>query len=392
MMSVESLEQLAGYRKARPHASMKRASFFALYFLVILGLFGCSIDVVQPTMASPTFSPTKDPDHLTTPPAQTTKVPVTWASLNLTGKLVYISSDELDGTLSTSIQILDLASGAVSTNFHSPQGAWIYYLTVSPDAKQLVMSFIPPSQAGSPSNRALYIMPLDGSGSPRLLITPPAPEDHYVQAEWSPDGKYIYYAHYNSNDPFDAQLNPAYDIFRMSYPDGQPEKIADHAFWPRISSDSNKLVYVAIDPDSGRNELYMADADGSNPQRIAFSGPWIPEVIDAPIFSPDGKSILFSAPPPVQAYQPDWFEKLLGVQVAKAHNVPSDWWSMPITGGVPTRLTQIQTINLFASISPGKNHIASLSDEGIFVMELDGSNLTRLIIDPGVSGTVSWIP
>ena len=82
----------------------------------------------------------------------------------------------------------------------------------------------------------------------------------------------------------------------------------------------------------------------------------------------------------------------VGIQVAKAHDVPSDWWSMPVTGGAPTRLTQIQTINLFARISPDKNHIASLSGEGIFVMNWDGSNLTQLAVDPGVSGTVSWIP
>jgi len=176
----------------------------------------------------------------------------------------------------------------------------------------------------------------------------------------------------------------------MSYPDGQPEKIADHAFWPRISSDSTRLVYVSLDPVTGSNELVIANADGSNPQVI--SGSSMPDLIDAPIFSPDGRSILFSAPPPPQAYQPDWLEKLMGIQVVKAHNVPSDWWSVPVTGGVPARLTQIQTINLFASIAPDKKHIASLGEEGIFVMDLDGSNLTRLIIDPGVSGTVSWIP
>ena len=44
------------------------------------------------------------------------------------------------------------------------------------------------------------------------------------------------------------QLNPAYDIFRMSYPDGQAEKIVDHGFWPRISSDATKLVYVSVKP------------------------------------------------------------------------------------------------------------------------------------------------
>jgi len=371
---------------------MKRAAFFALHFLVILGLSGCSINVSQPAMPSPTLSPTTKPDNITTPSLQTTKVPITWTSLNLTGRLIYISTDTLDNNASPGIQILDLGTGEVSVIFRSPESAWVFYVTVSPDAKQLVMSYIPPSQGGTSSNRALYSMPLDGTAPPRLLFPPPAPEDQYVHAEWSPDGTYIYYAHYNSNDPFDAQLNPAYDIFRMRYPDGQPEKIADQAFWPRISSDSTRLVYVSIEPLSGRNELYVANADGSNPRRVAFSGSGVPEVIDAPIFSPDGQSILFSAPPPLQAYQPNWFEKLMGIQVAKAHDVPSDWWSVPVTGGVPTRLTQLQTIKLFASISQDKKHIASLGGDGIFVMDLDGSNLTRLLSDPGVFGTVSWIP
>lgn len=82
----------------------------------------------------------------------------------------------------------------------------------------------------------------------------------------------------------------------------------------------------------------------------------------------------------------------MGIRLARAHNVPSDWWSVPVTGGVPTQLTNIQTINLFASISPDKHRIASLSGEGLFVMHLDGSNLSQLIVDPQVHGTVSWIP
>lgn len=36
---------------------MNRASFFALDFLVILGLSGCSINVGGPAMPSPTLSP-----------------------------------------------------------------------------------------------------------------------------------------------------------------------------------------------------------------------------------------------------------------------------------------------------------------------------------------------
>ena len=65
---------------------------------------------------------------------------------------------------------------------------------------------------------------------------------------------------------------------------------------------------------------------------------------------------------------------------------------MPVTGGTPTQLTKLQTINLFASFSPDKKYIASMSGDGLFVMDLDGSNLTRLLSDSGVHGTVSWIP
>ena len=330
---------------------------------------------------------------MTVPTASTRTVPVTWSGLNLTGSLVYISPPVTgEASFFIRIQKLNLMTGEITPIFTTSGYDWIYYVSVSPDARQLVMSYMPPPQGDVTSSRALYMMSLDGTTPPRALFSPPTPDDHYVHAEWSPDGKYIYYAHYNFNVRLPGRFEPVYDIFRMSYPDGQTEKIADNAFWPRISSDSMKLVYVSINPESGKNELYVADADGSNSKRIILSGSSAPEIIDAPIFSPDGGSIIFSAPPPVQAYQPNWLDRLMGIRVVKAHEIPSDWWSVPIVGGTPTRLTQLQTIRLFASLSPDKKHLASLSGEGIFVMDQVGSNLTQLLSDPGVSGTVNWIP
>jgi hypothetical protein len=82
---------------------------------------------------------------------------------------------------------------------------------------------------------------------------------------------------------------------------------------------------------------------------------------------------------------------LTGVRIARAHNLASDWWMVPVTGGEPTRLTHIQNVNLFASISPDLERMVSFSLNGLFVMDLDGSNLTLLMPDPGGS-TVNWIP
>ena len=373
---------------------MKIKILLVLYCLLALCLSGCSIDVAQPAGSTPILSasPTlPDGTNNTTPAAASTTVPVTWAGLNLTGSLLYASASLTDIT-PINIQRLDLITGENKTVFTTTGDAWVYYMTVSPDGQQLLMSYAPPSEGAALSSRALYIMPLDGTTAPQLLFQPPTPDDHYIHVEWSPDGNYIYYVHYNNKERAQGELYPAYELFRMASPNGQPEKVAEKAFWPRLSADSSKLVYVSLDPASGTNELFLANADGSDPQKVTLSGAWNSGIIDAPIFSPDGKSILYSAPPPPQAYQPNWFEKLMGIKVAKAHSIPSDWWSVPITGGEVVRLTQIQTINLFGSVSPDGNRIASMSGEGLFVMDWDGSNITQLLFNPGVSGTVSWIP
>jgi len=313
--------------------------------------------------------------------------------MNLTGKLVYINSNSNSDEFSPSIQILDLISGEVGVVYRAPESAWIFYLDISPDGKQIIMSSIDPSQPGTGSNRALYLLPLDESQrQPKLLFTPLSPDDHYMQAEWSPDGKYIYYSHYNTTNELIAPLTPDYDIYRMSYPDGRSEKIIDHAFWPRLSSDASRLVYVAIDKDTQKSELYVASADGSDPRQVNFSENFDTDIIDAPIFTPDGQSILFSVPSPGTAYKPNWLDIMTGVQVAKAHSVPSDWWSVPVTGGDPTRLTHLETDNLFGSILSDKEHIASISSDGLFAMEFDGSNLTNLLSDPEIYGSVRWMP
>jgi hypothetical protein len=84
----------------------------------------------------------------------------------------------------------------------------------------------------------------------------------------------------------------------------------------------------------------------------------------------------------------------MGVQLAKADGtLPSDWWSVPIKGGNLTRLTNIQSLGLFASLSPDHQHIASFSADGLFIMNPDGSQITALVPNlAGISGTVSWIP
>src|SRR5215213_4159124 len=378
-----------------------KAYFIAWFLVFALTLSSCSIEVEQPTLGTPappfeSVSPTVSSGQNSpqTNTVTTTQIPVTWGDLNLTGRLVYINGVAVDNVFSLQIQVLNLLTGEVTTIFDAPKYSWIYYFTVSPDNTQVLMSYSPPPAENESPDQNIYIMPLDGSQPPKLFSMPPAKEDDYVEVEWSPDGKYVYFTYVNFQiTPQPNQIYPLYEIYRMTFPDGKPEKIAEKAFWPRVSSDSSYIAYIAVDLFLRENKLYIADANGENAHEAVLTGRQIPEIKDAPVFSPNGQTLIFSAPVPVQSYQPNWLDKLMGVRIAKAHTIPSDWFSVPVTGGEITQLTNIQTTNLFASFAPNGKYIASHSTSGIFVMKPDGSELTMLVPNSqAVPGTVNWIP
>jgi Tol biopolymer transport system component len=385
--------------------NMLKIRFIFFYSLIIsLALSSCSIQLDQgpatPANGGPGFLtatlPPRPADSDATPAPSVTSIPVTWADLHLSGRLVYTTAQQEGNLPSMDIRVLDLATGQVITLFRTPPAGTIYIASVSPDASQMIFAYSLPPGADGSAHQELYIMPLDGSKAPQLFLPPPTKEDEYLQPDWSSDGKMIYFAHVNyQTPPVKGQHYPIFELYRMAYPNGSPQKLADQAFWPRLADDMSRLAYVSLDPMTGKSKLYLANADGSNVVEIAMSGAGVPDTIDAPLFSPDGKSLLFSAPLPEQAYQPaspSWIEKLLGMTVALAHAVPSEWWSVPLTGGTPTQITNIHLLGLFGSVSPDKKYVASYSGDGIFIMNPDGSGLTMLVKDVGgMPGTLSRI-
>jgi Tol biopolymer transport system component len=240
---------------------MRRSRLFYWHIIFLVSILAsCSIKISEATPAAPIpvdRLPTASPPpgasaqqaRVGNPLLPTTTIPVTWANLNLSGKLIYIDAVlASDSNPILSIQALDLVTGVITTVFQGPEISWVYYVSVSPDEKQLIMSYSSPLQPQSSSSALLYVLPLDGSTQPQLLILPPTIYDQYIQAEWSPDGKYIYYVHLNYQDQAVQQHYPVYEIFRMIYPNGPPEKVADQAFWPRLSEDGSHLVYISMDP------------------------------------------------------------------------------------------------------------------------------------------------
>ena len=360
------------------------------YVIIILLLYGCSINISQPftmsTVPTSTAQSNKDSSAGNTPgtiPPSANTILITWGSLNITGKLVYTTALIQNDRQLVNIQILDLTTGKITIVFQTPDGGWVDAATVSPDDKQLMLSYTPP---GNGQQNALYIMPLDGSQTPQLLFTPPSVDDRYFQPEWSPDGKYIYCVQYN------YKTATIYSLMRTAYPGRVLEKLADNAYWPRTSGDGSSIVYVS--PAFGVNTLFVSNSDGSGAHQISITGPYIPKVIDSPMFLAGDKTILFSAPVVGLSSMPNWVDDLFGITVASADgSIPSDWWSIPLAGSIPKRLTHLQSMALFARFSPDKKHIASYSSDGIFIMNPDGTSVTQVLNNTGgTPGTVNWIP
>jgi Tol biopolymer transport system component len=376
-------------RELHPHAGaenkpiiMTRINLFRWFLICAVLLCGCAINI----------SSSGNNSSQSTQPSVSTETGLSdnLKGLNLSGKLIYTSGkvDTSGGSISLVliVQSLDLATGEVKTIFKAPSGGWIDSAVVSPDEQSLVMSHQPSSDSGQ---SGLYVLPLDASRPPQLLFPPASASDRYYQPRWSPDGKYIYFTHvaYQTSGTF-------YEIMRMGYPNGKIEKVVDQAYWPSISLDSSRLAYVSVDPATGTNELYFANADGTGSTPVPLRGlAWTRGIIDAPMFLSDNQNILFSAPTPLQSSMPNWVDRLMGVTVASAHAaIPSDWWTVPLIGGQPTQLTHIHSYALYASFSPDMKYIASYSSDGIFIMKPDGTGLVNAVnYVGGITGTVDWI-
>lgn len=342
-----------------------------IFPLLALLLVACSVEITEVTPVSAT--PTRVP---------TTATPLSWTDRSLTGQLIFL---KYEGDMRQSLVKLDLSSGELTSLFDPPDQGRLSNAALSPDGTQIVMIYAPPAlDRLGPGDTGLYLLPADGSQAPILLRQ--NKQEWFVTPTWSPDGKYIYYAHFVQR----ASLNVSdYTIERMAYPGGQPEVVLENALWPRLSPDGSKLAYLSFDPANFNQMLKVAEADGTNPQLLIPADTFT--VIDDHFFSPDGSTIVFSAPTEFTAVEPSWLEQLLGVQTASAHSFPSDWWRISTTGGEPERLTRISSIGLYGTFAPDGNHIGFIDLFGVYVMNPEGTEILRLL-DQTATGMLQWQP
>lgn len=184
-----------------------------------------------------------------------------------------------------------------------------------------------------------------------------------------------------------------------------------------LSPDGSRLVFSRFDPDTNLQDLWAVDVDGANlvqltstpdvaeqhpawspDGRIAFLGGIGNQLVvmdadgsgrvefpatdvSAPTFSPDGSTIVYSAPSATGAH---------------------DLWSVPAGGGQATALTSSSypTLNLYAAFSPDGSQIAFVSNrdpspylyDRVWVMDADGGDQRLVHPDGMYDRFVHWTP
>jgi Tol biopolymer transport system component len=165
----------------------------------------------------------------------------------------------------------------------------------SPDGKKIVFA----SERDNDSE--IYVMNADGSEQRRL--TNQAGDDSHPH--WSPDGKRIVFNSARTTPDLKADWSKQFhEIFTMTA-DGsdvkQISKLKTVSTYPSFSPDGKRICFRSVTNEPGyqwdftlgprNSEVFVMNADGTNPVNLtknaAYDG-W-------PMWSPDGKKILFSS-------------------------------------------------------------------------------------------------
>jgi hypothetical protein len=150
--------------------------------------------------------------------------------------------------------------------------------------------------------------------------------------------------------------------------------------WTRLTTEPSSETAASFSPDGmtiafistrdGNQEIYLADADGTNPRRLTNT----PAQEDSPDWTPDGRQIVYAS------------------NATGTYQI----WIMNVDGTQQKRLTDGPAFNFQPAVSPDGKSIAFASTRDgnydIYVMNLDGSNQHNVTKSPLKETLPQWFP
>ena len=274
---------------------------------------------------------------------------------------------------------------------------------VSADGAQIAFVALiqPPAADTVPLPRsALWLINRDGTALRELWA--PADGIMYLPT-WTPDASAIYLlvnTTYSAPDPAEDTTGvERLAIVRVDTTTGETTIVRRGALDPVLSADGSQMAFLNFGSDGIVMHLDIVATAGGEPRRVVDGTRF--SQLYAPRFSPDGRQIIFSAvdgPETDDAGYPlratsslvETLAALLAPPTAAAHGAPWDLWIVGSDGTGLRRLTWLYEDLPMGAFSPDGTQIAVLGYNGVYLLNPDGSQVRRLVLDPGHSGGIAW--
>jgi Tol biopolymer transport system component len=289
--------------------------------------------------------------------------------------------------------VYDLASRQQTKLTNLPPGAAVTGATWSPDGTRIVFAqfYRRPNERSSGAD--LMVANADGSNA-HVFAERDAPNTVLETPEWMSSGR-VYYTIRRVVNGKETQ-----SIVRQAE-NGQPERLVDNAYDPAVSPDESTLVYVR---GTRTGQQLFKKTIGEAGDGCELISDQMFQYLSLPRISPDGKRVALggSGEPAMapsgcggdpRSSSPSAvgidLAAMLQPDVAYAHGLPADVYSLNLDGSDMKRIADIKDDDPTLAWSPDGSRLAIFGVAALFVVPATGGSPEKLT-DQGGYGGPDW--
>jgi Tol biopolymer transport system component len=294
--------------------------------------------------------------------------------------------------------VYDLSSKQQTKITNLSSGAAVTGATWSPDGQRLIFAQFWRRPNERSSGADLMVANADGSNA-QPFVERDAANTVLETPEWMPSGAVYYTTRIVSNG------HETQSIVRRQTDNAQPETLIDNAYDPAVSPDEKTLVYVR---STRAGQTMFKKTLGEPGDGCELVSDQVFQYLSLPRISPDGKRLAFGgsgdanmqpsgcggdprSKPAAAGIPPllDLAVSLIAPDVAYAHGLPADVYSLNLDGSEMTRMADIKDDDPTVAWSPDGSKLAIFGVAALYVVDAKGGPTDKLV-DQGGYGGLDW--